>query len=110
MRDEVISKELATNIRGVRQAKNRDLVLTITWNNAHSERDSIAVALETKLGKENVGAVKNRPEGDVYIRDVEAVTNGGPVEVASMKPGFEGTQNAVSLKPAMQATKTRSFT
>ena len=116
VREEEIQKGLTNTVRGVRETKSGDLVLTVEKKAIGTEKADITKALKLKLGSEKVHVAKSKPEAIVHIKDIEVDTTeaevksallqalGGKVaeeaiKIASLRKGFAGTQNATVHLP-----------
>lgn len=116
VRNEVIKKGLADTVRGVRETKNGDLILTVVKQSNGGDKEEIKKALQSRFGTDQVRAAKGRTDGTVHIKDIEAIATeqeireavlkqlGYPndkdrIKIASLRPAFAGTLSAKVYLP-----------
>lgn len=54
----------------MRESRGSDLVLVVARQTDGQDKEHIAIALQTKLGKDKVKLTKRRPDGIVHIKYV----------------------------------------
>lgn len=112
----MINGGLTNTVKGVRETKAGDLILTVENKPAGNDKAKITAALQKKLGVNNVRAPKVKPEATVHIKDIEVVATeedvraailrelnnsvgAQEIQIACLRKGFAGTQNATVHLP-----------
>lgn len=111
VKEHVQNHGLGTSIRGVRETRSGDLILTMSKNSENKDDSrKMKEALQGKWGKENIRLQKSIPEATIFVKDIDAITTSGEIqqamaavlnkeaneiEVVTVRQAFAGTQNAI---------------